>query len=48
MPVAQGNKLKSWVATYLTIFYCTCCLVLILIRLKLIGLPSMGDIRALF
>ena len=46
--VAQGNKLKSWVATYLTIFYCTCCLVLILIRLKLIGLPSMGDIRTLF
>lgn len=45
---AQGDKIKSWVATYLTIFYCTCCLVVILILLKLVSLPTLGDIMTMF
>lgn len=42
----QQVKMKSWVATYLTIFYCTCCLLFILIFLKLISFPTLGDIQA--
>ncbi|MDP3561529.1 MAG: glycosyltransferase [Legionellaceae bacterium] len=38
-------RFKGWVATYLTLFYCMCCLLFILIYLNLISLPTMGDIK---
>ena len=44
----KGGKLKEWVATYLTIFYCTCCFFIILIVLKLVSFPTLGDIKVLF
>jgi glycosyltransferase Alg8 len=43
----KGVKLKAWVATYLTIFYCSCCLLIILIFLKLVSFPTLGDIKTL-
>lgn len=44
----HGSRVKSWIATSLTVFYCTCCLVFILLRLKLVALPALGDIKMLF
>ncbi len=46
--VPRGMKVKSWVATYLTIFYCTCCFFFILLFLKLVALPTLGDIKTMF
>jgi glycosyltransferase Alg8 len=43
-----AQRVKGWVASYLTIFYCLCCLLLILILLKLVSLPTMGDILTMF
>jgi glycosyltransferase Alg8 len=40
-------KVRGWVATYLTFFYCLSCMVLILLLLQLVSLPTIGDIRAL-
>lgn len=36
-------KLRSLVASYLTLFYCMCCFLLILIYLGLVSLPTLSD-----
>ena len=41
-------RIRGWVATYLALFYCTCCLLLILIVLKLVSIPTIEDIRMLY
>ena len=41
-------KLKEWVATYLTLFYCLCCLVFALLYLGVVSLPTLGDLKTLF
>ena len=46
--VPRGMKVKSWVATYLTVFYCTCCFFFILLCLKLVSLPTLSDIMMIF
>lgn len=38
-------RFKGWVATYITFFYCMCCLLFILIYLNLISLPTLSDIK---
>lgn len=43
----KGLKIRSLVASYLTIFYCTLCLLVVLLYLGLVSLPSLGDIRTL-
>ena len=43
-----GWKFRGWVATYLTIFYCVCCLLLVLISLGLVSLPTIGDIKTIW
>jgi glycosyltransferase Alg8 len=40
-------RLRGWVATYLTFFYCVCCLLLVLFLFGLISLPTLEDIRVL-
>jgi glycosyltransferase Alg8 len=40
-------KLRGWIASYLTIFYCMCCLLTILILLKIVSLPTLGDIKVI-
>jgi glycosyltransferase Alg8 len=44
----SGLKLRSLIASYLTLFYCTCCLLLVLMYLGLVSLPTMGDIKTIF
>ena len=43
-----GWKLRSWMATYLTIFYCVCCFLVVLMSLKMVSLPAIGDIKTIF
>jgi glycosyltransferase Alg8 len=43
-----GWRVKGWVATYLTVFYCVCCFLLILISLRLVSLPTVGDIKTIW
>lgn len=40
-------KLRGWVATYLTVFYCVSCLLFILILFGLASFPTIGDIKML-
>ena len=42
-----GWRLRGWVATYLTSFYCVCCLLFILILLGLVSLPTIGDVKTI-
>ena len=41
-------RLRGWVATYLALFYCVCCLLSILILFGLVSFPTIEDIRILF
>lgn len=43
-----GWKIRGWVATYLTAFYCVCCCLLIVILLKLVSLPTLGDVKTMW
>jgi len=42
-----GSRLRGWVATYLTFFYCIGCILFILILLGLVSLPTIGDIQTM-
>lgn len=42
-----GLKVRGWVVTYLTAFYCLCCLLLILILFRIVSLPTLGDIKTI-
>ena len=44
----RGWRMRGWVATYLTVFYCLSCLLLILILLRLVSLPTVGDIKTMW
>ena len=41
-------KIRGWVATYLTTFYCLSCFLLILLMLNLVSLPTAGDIKTMW
>jgi len=43
----KSLTLRSLVASYLTLFYCTCCLLFVIIYLGLITIPNIGDIKTL-
>ena len=43
-----GWKFRGWVATYLTFFYCVCCLLFVLISLNLVSLPTVSDIKTIW
>jgi glycosyltransferase Alg8 len=40
-------RLRGWIASYLTVFYCLSCMVLILILLQLVAFPTLGDVKVL-
>lgn len=40
----KGLRIKSLIASYLTLFYCTCCVLGVLLYLGVITLPTLGDI----
>ena len=42
-----GWCLQSWIANYLTVFYCICCLLFVLLLLRLVSLPTIGDVKTL-
>lgn len=44
----QGWKLRGYVASYLTLFYCITCFMIIIVTLRLTALPTMGDIKTIF
>ena len=44
----RGWAFQSWVATYLTIFYCICCFLFVLMWMQYIFLPTMGDIKTIY
>lgn len=39
--------LQGWVATYLAVVYCMCCLLFILILFGLVSIPTIADIQML-
>lgn len=45
--VLRGLKLRGWVATYLTVFYCLNCFLIILLMFRLVSLPTAADIITL-
>ena len=44
----HGWRYRSWVATYLSLFYCMCCLIFALILMQCIFFPTMGDIQTIY
>lgn len=44
----HGWRYRSWVATYLTFFYCMCCFLFVLILMHFIFPPTMGDIQTIY
>ncbi len=43
-----GFRARAWVAHYLNFFYCTCCLVIVMALLKLVFVPTIGDLIIAF
>lgn len=40
-------NMRGWVASYLTLFYCLCCLFIILLLFRLVSVPTIGDIKTI-
>ncbi len=43
-----GWKIRGYVATYLTAFYCTIFVLIILLSFRLVAIPTIGDIKTFF
>jgi len=40
-------KLRGWIASYLTTFYCVCCILTILILLNIVSFTTLADIKSM-